>query len=215
MMIIHAASTSELHEIESRMEGPVPPVMPSEWWLQFGENTVRYFMWKHGVYVLPVTELADYFRSLGTEGMVEIGAGNGALARVLGVPATDLKAQLIPEVASYYAITGQPAIVYPAHVEKLEALEAVRKYGASTVIGCYITHRYDGRTRTGFPYGPNEEAILAAVQRYVLVGNSRTHKDKPINRIPHKREHFPWLITRAPDPENNCIFTWIGKGKGA
>lgn len=182
--------------------------MPFSFYEPFLGNPLKYFMWKHGIYVLPTQELVDWLKSniIGVR-PIEIGAGIGAIARAIPIPATDSYMQDRPEIKMYYEMTGQPVIKYPDDVEKLDALEAIKKYTPDTVIGCFITHKYDEKIGSGNAYGVQEEFILENVKRYINVGNLHTHKDKPILKNNPKEYNFDWLVTRSNDQSLNRI--WI------
>lgn len=184
-------------------------IEPAETFTEFTRNEVLYFMHTHGIYVMPTTELLDWLRENITGSAIEIGAGNGAIARALNIPITDIQQQADPLMRLYYAFLGAPVIKYPPDVEKLEALKAVKKYKPDTVIGAFITHRYNDITNDGNSLGPDEETMMKLIKRYINIGNLITHRNKPILRThKHNEYYFDWLITRSIDQSKNRIFVF-------
>ncbi len=179
-----------------------------EFYNSFPVNTVRLFMLENGIYVLPTTELVAWIKEniIGTA--IEIGAGHGAISRQLGIPITDSWMQDRPDIKLYYQMCGQPVIKYHQDVEKLDAIEAIKKYKPDTVIGAFITHKYVESINSGNAFGVKEEFILQNAQRYINIGNLVTHRDKPILEFPHDEHYFQWIITRSADQKNNRIFVW-------
>ncbi len=188
--------------------------MPFAYYSDFPGNDLKYFMWKHGIYVLPTTELIDWLASniIGTA--IEIGSGLGAIARALGISATDSKLQETEFAKFMYGMTNQPTIKYGSDIEKLDAEQAIAKYMPDTVIGAFITHKYEAGMENGNQYGVKEENILNACVKYINIGNLVTHMNKPILKLDHEEYRFPWLFTRAAHQDMNRIFVWHG-GKAA
>ena len=100
---------------------------------------------------------------------------------------------------------GQAVIDYPADVIKMEAIAAIKHYNPATVIGAYITHKFNGKC--GNMYGPVEGKILAAGCKYINIGNDKVHADKPIMKHPHQVYRFDWLVTRS-EKKLNYIKIW-------
>ena len=183
-------------------------VKPYSFWKDRDLNERRYFMYIHGIYVLPTTELIEWLRTMIIGKAIEIGAGNGSIARSLGIPITDSRMQENPEIKFFYQMGGQPPIVYHNDVKKLDFKQAIFKYQPDTVIGAFITHKFDAKIGNGNALGVEEEFILKNVNRYINIGNKHTHKDKPILKIKHIEYQFDWLITRAVDQYQNVIFVF-------
>ncbi len=199
----------------SRLEAECMPdgvlrAMPFAYYSDFSGNELKYLMWKHGIYVLPTTELIEWLSKNITGTAIEIGAGLGAIARGLGIPATDSKLQESDLAKFMYGMTNQPTIKYGSDIEKLDAEQAIFKYSPDTVIGAFITHKYEARMENGNQFGVKEEDILKACVKYINIGNLVTHKDKPILKIDHEEYKFPWLFTRAGHQDMNRIFVWKG-----
>lgn len=185
-------------------------VLPAAWWREQPAEKVDYFIWKYAIYVLPTTELVDFIDKLIIGKAIEIGSGNGALAKALGIQATDSKLQSRADIKLLYSLMKQPTINYPRHVEKLEGNEAVDKYKPDTVVGAFITHLYDPAIGDGNVDGINEAVMLRKVKRYIHIGNLFTHRNKPINKMATRKFTYlqlPFLITRSDDQSQNCI--WV------
>lgn len=165
-----------------------------------------------GMYVLPTAELVEWLRGfIGDRFALEIGAGCGALARALGILATDNLMQTWPHIAAHYRAMGQPVIEYGPEVEDLGADEAVAVYRPDVVLGAWITHRYDEaqHERGGSVYGPDFAHILRNCSELVLVCNTDTHAAHTLMDIPHRRVRPPGLFSRAQSGED---FIGIWKG---
>ncbi len=183
-------------------------VMPANFWKKRKQNEINYFIYQHGIYVLPTTELIDWLKENIIGSAIEIGAGNGSISRALNIPITDSRMQEREDIKLIYQMNGQPVIKYPADVEKLDADEALEKYKPETVIGAFVTHKYTEAAGNGNMYGVEEENILKAVKRYINIGNLTTHNTKPILKLRHEEIYFDWLITRSVNQSDNRIFIW-------
>jgi hypothetical protein len=175
-------------------------------------------LWCHhkGIYGLPTSELVDWLKPHIAPGKtIEIGAGNGALGRALGIPITDSRCMDLLEVRIYYALNGQPVTPYPDDIIAMDAVEAVQNYQPQVVVGSWVTHKYNENKhwRGGNMYGIDEDAILnqPCVIKYIVIGNTNIHGNKPI----HDRKDFkkliyshPWIKSRSQSPEKNVIYYW-------
>lgn len=198
-----------IEEIESKAfkNGLLIP-LPSFFYKQFTRNQIEYFCWKHGIYVVPTTELIAFLEANSKGTTIEIGCGHGAIGRTLNIPITDSKLQEDKQVRQFYKATNQPTIQYPSDVIELDAESAIKKYKPNTVIGAFITHKYTPKSETGNMFGVVEGKILKSVDKYINIGNLDTHKAKPILKYPHTEQYFHWLITRSQDQSKNRIFIW-------
>lgn len=142
--------------------------------------------------------------------VIEIGSGVGLLGESLGIRKTDNFMQEWPEIKLMYTLTGQPTIKYGKDVEKLDAIEAIKKYKPHTVIGSYITHKYDPKIGSGNQYGPDPIRIVKNCERYIMIGTKITHKDNPLMKLPHEELESDTLITRGSSLFNR-IFIWEKK----
>jgi hypothetical protein len=102
-------------------------------------DTLRYWCGVNGRYGLPTAELVAWLRDfVGDRHAIEIRSGYGDLAHHLGVRATDSKVQSRPDVAVLYAAMGAATISYPAWVEEIDAVEAVRRHRPAVAIGSWL-----------------------------------------------------------------------------
>lgn len=194
--------------LENEFLGPsgVLRIRPFVDWAKYNYQEHINFLHAYAIYCLPTRELVDFISANIINPAIEIGAGHGALALELGIPATDSKMQSRPEVQAYYSALGQVPINYPGFVEELDAEEAIERYKPRTVVGTFITHKYNGID--GNALGVEEENILQNVERYILVGNLDTHRTKPILRRSHADYYFPEIVTRSVNQKNNRVFIW-------
>jgi hypothetical protein len=186
-------------------------IVPSSIYLQFDPVYTRLWCHKHGFYCLPTTELIEWLRqNIVPHKTIEIGAGNGAVGRALGIPITDSCFMEKPEVAEHYKLMGQPVTTYAPDIIKADALAAISGFKPSVVIACWVTHKYlpTEAWREGNKWGIEERIILNKVKKYILVGNTTVHDKKPIMDIEHEELYFPWLLSRLQNQENNRIYIW-------
>lgn len=170
-------------------------------------------LWCHarGIYGLPTIELLTWLKMFVIpEKTIEIGAGNGAIGRTLGIPITDSCLMRNQKVAAYYEAMGQPITTYPDDIIKLDAVVAVKSFKPDVVIGCWVTHKFKPgeRWRGGNKWGIDEEQIINRVKTYIVIGHADIHRDKPIMDSPHKTFAFPWLWSRGEDHGKDRIFVW-------
>lgn len=175
-------------------------------------RSLRMFCHIHGRYGLPTVELIAWLKAfIGDRKAIEIGAGAGDLAYHLGIPATDSWLQTRPDIAQYYAMTGQPIIRYPNFVEKLEAIEAVRKHRPQVVIGCWVTHwvspNKTPENGVGNMFGIKEHLILDRGITYVMIGCEHVHRFKPIMQRQHETLALPFLRSRSVQGDDR-IYVW-------
>ena len=178
-------------------------------------NQIHLVIWgnKRGVYCFPTIELIEWLKEkIAGRKAIEICSGTGAIGRALGIVSTDSYIQTTPEMIAYYRLAGQIPIFPPIDVKKFEANEAVDYYKPQVVLGSYITQKFlpgDEQTKTGSSvYGVDELAMLPKIETYIAVGNSSTHGDKRLLKLPHERFCFPWIYTRSLKPELNEIVVW-------
>lgn len=185
-------------------------IHPAEWWAQFDQVDIGAFCVRQGMYCVPTLELVEWLKAeIGIATAIEVAAGNGALGRAVGIPATDNKSQRRPKVRAYLASIQQPPVRYGAHVLELDAELAVRALQPQVVVAAWLTHRFNEREewRGGNPDGPREEFLLERA-RYIHVGNRGVHGVKPILALEHRAYEFPWLISRAMNGAPNFIAVW-------
>lgn len=197
-------------DLEGRLK-----VMPASFYANVKREERAWFANRYGFYSLPTVELADWLRELiAGRSAIEIGSGNGVLAQYLGIPATDSRVQDEPGIRAYYQLMRQATVDYGPNVERIEALDAVKKYKPEVVIGCWITHRYNARDpdREGNALGPDLPAILKVCKQLVLIGNELVHAKNPLWRRPHAVQYPPWLYARSFNYGREFIAIWDGEG---
>lgn len=185
-------------------------VLPAEFWYQFNRSERGAFCVRHAVYCVPTTELIDWLRNeIGPRYAIEIGSGNGVLAKALGIRATDNLMQTWPEIVDLYQTLQQPLIHYGRDVLNADANVAVKTMKPDVVVGAWVTHKYAllHHARGGNMHGVEEPELVRQTD-YIFIGNKGTHKDKAILELPHKEYQFPWLISRALNNMPNFIGVW-------
>lgn len=164
-----------------------------------------------GAYGLPTIELVDWLTKV-TAGRktIEIGSGNGVLAKAAGIQGTDNFLQIRSDVRQYYAALNQPIVPYGDQVERLEAEQAVRMFKPDIVVACWVTHLWDERRPSagGNMYGVDEEWIVNHCQSYIFIGNEQVHRDKSIWSMTHEKYTPPWLYSRAHNGSADFIAVW-------
>lgn len=157
-------------------------IMPASYYAETTREERAMLGHLQGAYVLPTHELIALLSQLiGNRSAIEVGAGNGLIARELRIPGTDNFLQRDnPEVAAYYAKARQPLTRYGADVHPLDAEKAITVFRPSVVVACWLTSKYDPafHSRGGSVYGPDERAMLAQISEYVFVGNTGAHRHK-------------------------------------
>lgn len=190
-------------------------VLPAAEFKKFDQELISIFCVKNAFYGLPTTELVEWLRQkIGTRSAIEIGAGNGALGRALGIPMTDSFQQDEPEIKAYYQSIRQPTIRYGKDVERFTYRQAIEKFKPEVVIGCWVTqlwrdHSDDGN---GNINGIDEEWILDKVPCYIHIGHTGPHGRKRILQRPHQAFKFEWLFSRSMTAEDCIIYVWDRSG---
>ena len=186
--------------------------VPAQDLAQFKQPLLSLFCLINAIYQLPTVELIDWLEeTIGDRTAIEIGAGVGAVGRELGIRMTDsyLQDGTNKAVAEYYAKVQQPMIQYPKDVIKLPALTAVAGMRPQVILGCWVTHKSTPANNwTGNMWGIEEDKFKGLAEQYIVVGNHKTHGDKPILRqFPHKVYQFDWLYSRSLSKDQNAI--WV------
>ena len=168
--------------------------------------------WKHTLYTIVTIELISWLKEkIGDKKAIEIGSGSGIIGRELNIPRTDSYMNEFPKVKKSYELQRQPIISYPKEVEKLEALEAIRKYNPDIVIGSWISHLGTPYDPKSSPYGVDEEELLKSGCSYIMIGNENTHNKKKILTQKHEKLSPDWLFSRSFSSDANCIYFWENK----
>ena len=167
----------------------------------------------HGIYQVPTIELMLWLAAYATgPKALEICAGKGDLGRILGIRSTDSYMHLFPKIRRAYEAMGQPITKPPASVEKLEALEAVRKYNPEIVLASWASEfgasPIEGRHTS--PLGIHEREIWEhpSVKTYIVIGNRACHNERLPGVTPHETIEGQWLVSRAVDQKANFASVW-------
>lgn len=210
--IINATNLKDLSGELLRPDGKMKLKYASHY-SQYSWDDFRSFCHFHARYGIPTIELIHYLDEIiGGRSAIEIGSGCGDLGFHLGIKMTDSKLQEDPLIVKIYKAMKQPVIKYPQDVEKIDALDAVKKYQPQVVVASWITPYSSHEANFGSnPFGVKESEILDLVETFIIIGNLDTHWDKPIRKKDHLLLHPEWLVSRAKNPKNNCIMVWNNK----
>lgn len=211
-----------LAELEREVldEDGMPKVVPAEVYLKYPHDQLRVFGGLNGLFVFPTCELVDFLRKeIGTGKALEIGAGNGVVAKELGAIATDNYQQspdfrpepkfqgLWRQLMDSLTTTGNAPVRYGEHVLRQDAISAVVKHRPDVTYGLFVTHRVRVGESGGSVMGIEEHKILKR-SRYIMAGNLVTHEHKHLLALPHQEITLPGLVTRAAVQDANRIFIW-------
>ena len=180
----------------------------------FSQEQITNFCHKHAIYQLPTQELIDFInKHIGGLPAIEIGSGNGCIGRALGIKMTDNKMQNLPEIKLHYAMFQQPTITYGEDVEEIDGIEAVKKYHPKVVVACWVTQKYREGEPDGNYLGVDEELLFEyGVEKYILVGNEKTHASKRILDIfPVRKFKHNTIISRSMDKDKNIVYIFTKK----
>lgn len=191
-------------------------LFPAKTLLDIPRNDLRALCALTARYGVVTKEAVDFLRdNMDMSSTIEIGAGMGDWSHHLGITGTDSAVQARPEYASIYLSLGQAPINPPPSIHRLEALEAVRVHKPNTVLGVWVTQRFDAAAgdkegiAQSFVEGVDEEKLFCSgIKRYIMIGNTDQHAKKRIMKYPHKVYSFPWLVSRAANHQNNRIWIW-------
>ncbi len=178
--------------------------------MQFGWEKLRVFAHHYAIYQFPTIELLELLKNVigdDLDNCIEIGAGRGDVGRLLGVKMTDSKQQDKKQYQEMYAKIKQPTIIYPSDVKGLNYKEAIKKHRPKTVLGCWVTHKYDPKHHSA---GGNIEGIesdyIIKRAKFVFVGNLETHKNWRIPEMCQYKTYFnEGIISRAANHAANFV----------
>lgn len=188
-------------------------ILPAQFWADTTPAERALFGHYNGIYSFPTVELVEHLQKLiGNQKAIEIGAGHGVLAEALGIIATDNRMQAHAKYRRLYAAQGQPTITYGRNVIERSAFEAVRRHEPDIVIGCWVTHRYEPARHWagGNEIGVDEADVIAHCNRYVFIGNEKTHASKAVWDLPHTKTNPPFVYSRATNGSPEFIAVWPG-----
>jgi hypothetical protein len=173
-------------------------------------HSLRIWCIYRAIYQLPTIELIEYLSTnVNLEKAIEIGEGNNYLYHHLGIRGIDNYFQQIPKVKLVHELLGETPTSPPPEVEKMDAIEAINLYQPEVVITAWATLKYeDKEIDTGNRYAPDEDEILSKGVTYIHIGNHNIHGERKIMSQPHQTFYFDWLVSRAKDPAENCIYAW-------
>ena len=186
-------------------------IVPAQFYANTTAEERALFGHRHGAYLLPTLELIEYLRKrIASRTAIEIGAGNGVVAKALGIPATDSLQQAEPSIVRSYLLAGQVPVKYGVNVEKLDAISAIRKYRPQVVLGCWVTHRYNPKQhgRGGNSDGIDELKLLSLCEEYIFIGAQLAHRSKPIMDLDHVTETPQGLYSRAVRANTDFVAIW-------
>lgn len=194
-------------------------VVHADFYRQFEQEQLAVFGHRHAAYVLPtwelITKLDELIREASpSRSAIEIGSGNGVLGNALGIPCTDNRMQERPDIQAIYQSMGQglPTVTYGEHVQKLDALEAVKHCRPEVVVAAWVTHLYTEKEahRGGNMFGVDEVLLLSKIKRYIFVGHGGPHALKPLfdQRPTFTCHTLDDLFSRARNPHGNAIWVW-------
>ncbi len=206
--LYNVPDVSYLDHMVLQLNGKIK-LLSAEFWRRLDPLHLRLWCHKTARYNIPTKELVSWLKEkIAGRSAIEIGSGNGDLGYHLGIPETDNCCQQFPGVKTYYQTLRQiPTDPEQNGVEKIDAIEAIKKYKPEIVIGAWITHKYAGGSQ-GNVYGPKEEDIIEKVKAYIHVGNEIVHGQKTILVLPHEVFKPSWLVSRASQPGKNFIQVW-------
>ncbi|WP_143056578.1 hypothetical protein [Chitinophaga sp. YR573] len=190
---LKAISALELHKIHE---------VERSAWAQM--NSVYHFITK---------EMIEWLKEkIEGRSAVEICAGNGGIARLLGIPATDSYYETEPNGIDYCLKKGIRPVFPAADVIKMEANEAITYDKPKVAIGAFVPQIYlhsdVNSDNPGKTWGVDEVLLLKKVQTYIMLGNEIVDKGKRIFKLPHQTYRLPWQITRANEQALNRIWIW-------
>lgn len=180
-----------------------------EFYRSIPEADIQIFCLKNAFYCLPTLELAEFLKiRIGNRKALEIGAGNGYLAKYLDILATDSYIQNDPVMKKFYEmIARQPIVKYGKNVIKIDGNSAVLKYKSDVTIACWVSQKIElDRIKEIKGLRVDEEEVIKNTNEYIFIGNKNTHKDKSILRLPHETIDIE-LVSRNGF-EGNVIWIW-------
>lgn len=188
-------------------------IVSYEFLRDFPQNDISQFCVKHGFYLIPTIELLTFLKeeiNEDTDSTIEIGAGNGVMAKTLGIRAFDNFMQERADIRAYYESLQQAIVPYGDNVQRLDGNSAVKKYSPSYVIGAWCTHLYNPKEhwRGGNQFGFDEKKIIKNVKKYIHIGNEKVHANKPILKTKPRAVKENWIVSRSQHNRQNVIWIW-------
>ena len=194
-------------------EGGLLVPMPASYYRAQDQMKLAVWCVLRGYYQLPTVELVAWLKEyIGDRRAIEIGSGNGVLARALGIVGTDSHQQEEADRIAHYKKIQQAVIEYGSDVEKIDALSAIKKHRPEVVLAAWVTHCYqpDRPAEGGNVDGVDEWKVVKRTGEYVFVGNMGVHRDKPLFRRAYASYDLPFLFSRSMMAERNRVWCWRG-----
>lgn len=216
IVISNKADIARLEKLFLDTLGRVIPVAAAAL-KEFKQEDISAFCHLYAIYQVPTIELIDWLRceledflypKAWGHKVIEIGAGNGCIARNIPIAATDNFLQRQEHIKSYYKRLGQPVIQYGEDVVNLEASKAVATFKPAVVIGCWVT-QYGATDMVvdSSRLGIKELDFAGKVKRYIMIGNEDIHRRKLVlKEFSYKALKFDWLYSRHLVREKNVIY---------
>jgi hypothetical protein len=210
--VLNHSNIGYLEELLLDEEGNLR-VLPYIYLKDIPQDHLSQFCVEQGFYIIPTTELLVFLQEEmdgDFNNTIEIGAGHGAISRILGIRAVDNYMQDDPKIKVHYELLKQKTVPYGKHVERIDANSAVKKYKPNIVIGAYCTHLYNPAEhwREGNAYGIDEKKIIRKVKKYIHIGNEKVHGKKPILKEKKREIKAEWIKGRSQYPSSNVIWIW-------
>lgn len=181
-------------------------ILPSREWLRFGKNNLGVFLDIMDIWVAPTEELLNILDDeIGDLSCIEICAGLGLIGNELGITTTDSH---LHNTDGFCKLFGESKrMIYPSHVEMLEASEAVDKYKPECVLGCYAVPKWTeeyatsyylrtGKELQGSVFGVDYDYILPKLKKLLLVGHTKLYGSYPFFKRKHRAIISNNIVTR-------------------
>jgi hypothetical protein len=214
-MTINALPNTDITELEKILvtNGKINN-LPFDTLNAFTQEQLSVFCHKYAIYQLPTQELIQFIsKQIDGQPALEIGSGNGCIGRSLGIRMADNKMQNLPEIKFHYDMLRQPTITYGEDVEELDGIEAIKKYRPKVVVACWVTQKWKEGMEDGNMLGVEEELIFEnGVEKYIHVGNEKTHASKVIlDKFPVRKFKHKTILSRSMAREQNIIYIFTKK----
>ena len=186
-------------------------LLPAAQWQSVPHLHLVQWCYERALYGIPTLELIEWLQGeIAGRKAIEIGSGNGDLGYHLKIKQTD--SCIHEKWRAVYERLGQGHTQPRSDVLRFDAKGAVARLRPDVVIGSWITRRFvpgiDNAQSRAFADGVDEEALFAKVETYIVIGNTGVHGSKTLLSLPHQVLKFPWLVSRAINPEENAIYVW-------
>lgn len=196
--------------------GVTPKCLPAAELHKIDNTLFRLWCHRLAIYGMPTNELISLIKEhIGDASCIEVGAGCGVFGKLLNIPSTDSFIQATYEMRALYRNMGQPTVYYGAHVEELEATEAIKHFKPEVVFGSWVTQYHPADAVQPLPgggsiYGLKETEFFKHIKKYIVYGNEQVHGKKELFSMPGvkvTRIKDPQIMfSRASVPQDNCLY---------